>query len=164
MPLNITDNPDTFPANLTVPEDGEPVDGDSWETFGQGVGNRTGTLRKIGQAYSYFTFVNTSVANGGKCPLLQVIGSGGITTDSGDIEFTALGIYEIHYEVVASGEIDIRADYNGVQVGPVSTSTGGQVSGHLMFQVTNVAHVFNLVNVSGGSRTPVGTVTIKRVS
>ena len=54
MPQNITDVA-TWTTPLVVPSNGDAVDGDGWETHGQGVGNRTAYLRQgtPGRAASY---------------------------------------------------------------------------------------------------------------
>ncbi len=176
MPTPIVDADDQFP-DLVVPADGDDVDGDSWEVFGQDVGDRTRYLHNLGPAnFAGFSINSASYASNAKVILVPLTPhSGGnpvtgtsIGTNAGDIVFNDLGWYELHYHIYAdpggSQTIRMKVEYNGSQIGPFADGTGGVVSGVVLLNVTNLSHVAYIVQFSGANRTVTGTVLVRRVT
>jgi hypothetical protein len=121
-------------------------------------------------AYYYGTFLSSSCNAGDGFRWTDVYASG-ITNatvgGSGAITFTTAGIYVVDFSVGGFGSgiaATIQPTYNGSNIAVAyACVANGWVSGS--FMVTAVGgQALAFVNQSGGARTPVGTMTIRRVT
>lgn len=159
MPTEITGNPATFPASITTPSNGDPVNGPGWSTAMQDVADQIAYLK------DRIVFAQYEKIGAAADPaLVEEFNVSGFTLQESSkaIKVPAVGYYRVDLvggiSPTANGESNLTVNI------VTGTSGGGYNAKATLRSNANVASAASLVGISGGVIVNITDITTQFIS